>query len=67
MGQEQALSMTDVVKRHFKDWCSQYFYSLYMGNLLEPQQMNDTCGTTAQTEIVGRGLMRLLCYWKKFL
>jgi len=46
-----------VVKRHFKDWCSQYFYSLYIGNLLEPQPMNDTCGTTAQTEIVGRGLM----------
>jgi hypothetical protein len=57
VGQEQALSMTDVVKQHFKDWCSQYFYNLYMGNLLEPQQMHDTCGTTVHTEIVDRALI----------
>jgi hypothetical protein len=57
MGQEQALSMTDVVKQHFKDRCSQYFYSLYFGNLLEPQQMNKTCGAIAHTEMVDKGLM----------
>jgi len=39
------------------DWCSQYFYSLYMGNLLKPQQMNNACGTIAHTEMVDRGLM----------
>ena len=39
------------------DWCSQYFYSLYMDNLLEPQQMNDTHGTIAYTEMVDSGLM----------
>ena len=48
------------------DWCSQYCYSLHMGNLLEPQQMNDTRGTIAYTEMVDRGLMWLLCYWKEF-
>lgn len=57
MGQEQALSMNDVVKQHFKDWCSQYFYSLYVGNLLELQQMNDTCGATAHTKMVDKGLI----------
>ena len=57
MGQEQALSMTDVVKQHFKDWCSQYFYSLYVGNLLELQQMNETCGAITHTEMVDKGLM----------
>lgn len=67
MGQQQALSMTDVVKQHFKDWRIQNFYSLYVGNLLEPQQMNDTYGTIAHTEMVDRGLMWFLCYWKEFL
>jgi hypothetical protein len=56
VSQEQALSMTDVVKQHFKDSCSQYFYSLYVGNLLEPQQMNDTCGATVHTETVDKDL-----------
>jgi hypothetical protein len=57
VGQEQALSMSDVVKQHFKDWCIQYFYSLYMGSLLEPQQTNDTCGAIVHTEMGDKGLM----------
>ena len=65
MGQEQELSMTDVVKWHTKEWCIKYFYSHYVDDFLEPQQMNNNCGETVHTEMVDRGFNVIVVFLER--